>query len=704
MRRLTIDFETANTDLDVDLPEVGSWVYAQHPSTEILCLNWKIEGKSGGWIPGFYDERHLAELRALAADPDVMFEAHKADFEQAIWANKMVPEWGMPPVPIERWDDTMARCYYRGLPGALAVASAVVGPAEEKDKEGRAITLGLSKPISRKWWNERKPAEVQQAQWNKQFPKGSFDRTWPTKMRVASYCAQDVETEVALGDYVGPLSPYERAVWEVDQRMNQRGLKIDLDYVDNAIGIVQAASVPLRDEFFRRTGGLEPTQVKSLTAWCNREGFAIDSLAKDVLKSHGIVGLSVDQEEDEDEFVRMPDVSEIPHNVRRVLEIRAVLGSASIQKLYRMRQCVGSDGRVRYTVQYHGAGTGRWAGRLFQPQNFPRGKIEGGHDPEALIWAINSRDWKLVEACYGDPIAAVASGLRHAIIASDGHLFNTGDYAGIEARIVLALASQYDKLELMASGFDVYLDMAEDIYRRPKGEWAVTDKELLKKIKAAHTPERTIGKNTILGCGFQMGWKTFKNRYCQDQPDQFAKDCINAYRHSWAPNVPRLWEALEEAALRAVWDKAAYQTYGITYKHEGKWLACYLPDGQIMYYFNPQPCRRPMPWDANDIRDGWTYQAMKQGRWTTLQAYGGLLTENAVQKLARGLLCESMHRIEANGLPLVLTVHDENMSEVPEARSDAKLYEQIMGEPTALSRSIKLPITVEGWAGPCYKK
>ena len=365
-----------------------------------------------------------------------------------------------------------------------------------------------------------------------------------------------------------------------------------------------------------------------------------------------------------------------------------------------MLVCRSSDGRIRYTQQYHGAHTGRTAGRLIQPTNFPRGKIEGGHDPEALVRAIMiaEHDPRLaceyIGALYGDPIAAVASGLRHAIVAGDGHVFDTGDFAGVEARGVLALAGQHDKCELMASGVDVYLNMACDIYRVPQGTFN----------KKEHIPQRTIGKNTILGCGFQMGWQTFKNRYCPDQPDDFAKGVVKTYRETWAPAVPKLWEALQEAAHRAVYDQTRTEAYGIVYEYSHGWLACRLPDGQIMWYRNPQKCRRPMPWDASDVRDGWSYECMKMGVWRTVHAYGGTLTENVVQKLARGWLVAASYRLEENGFPLVLTVYDECMSEVPEVYADERAYGQIMAERTPYARSIKVPIEVETWEGPRYKK
>jgi DNA polymerase len=536
-----------------------------------------------------------------------------------------------------------------------------------------------------------------QAEWRRQFPDGAYDRSPETLERVGAYCLQDVRTEIALSDAIGPLTPYERRVWELDQRINQRGLRIDIGYVHACLDIVAQASKPLAAEFDALTGGLAVAQTAKLLAWCNSQGFEIDSLAKDNLKALGITGLAEDQEEDDDgpdmEASELQGARPVPESVRRVLEIRAVLGSASIAKLSRMLACVNSDGRVRYTQQYHGAGTGRTAGRLLQPTNFPRGKIEGGHDPAQLVSAIFTRSADFVADLYGDPIAAVASGLRHALISADGHEFNTGDFAGIEARVVLALAGQHDKTAMMVAG-DVYLDMAEAIYNRPKGSLNKHD----------HVPERQIGKNTVLGCGFGMGWAKFKARYCPDQPDEFAQGVIRTYREVWAPMVPKLWKALEAAALAAMQLQGRAEAYGIVYQWHPHALACHLPDGQIMWYRDARTCVRSMPWDVNDRRPGWSYKATKTGQWKTIYAYGGLLCENVVQKIARGFLVEACERLEAAHKPLVLTVYDECMSEIPLAHSGYLLYEQIMAEPTRYSQEIKVPISVEGWAGTRYKK
>ena len=717
--KVTLDFETASS-VPGGLKGAGASAYWEHFSTEILCLCWITDnGAEYSWVPGVNDDA-LDWLRYLAENPDCIFEAHGAEFEQAGWHYVMVQKLGMPELPPERWDCTKARCRYYGLPGGLDKASKVLGLDEQKDMEGSKLTIALSEPMTQVAWMAKRPEGVTQAEWKRRFPVGTFDRSPETIERVVRYCFQDDKTEDALSKRIGPLTPYERKVWVLDQKMNQRGLLIDRQYILACKAVVAEATKPLRKEF-QQTTGLEPTQTKALVAWCRANGAPqVDSLAKDKLKTLGVKGLETDEEDDDDEVPTSHEMppGTLPAHVYRVLSIRAVLGSASIAKLDRMLLCANNDGRIRNYVEYHVAGTGRWAGRLFQPQNFPRGKIEGGHDPEQLVQAIlmatasPAAATSYINAVYGDPIAAVASGLRHALVAGDGSLFNTGDFASIEARVVLALAGQYDRCdELVKLGSGVYLKVAESIYNVPEGTWSGSE-ERIAKAKKEHIVEYTIGKNTFLGCGFGMGWKTYRDRYCADQPEQFAKDAINTYRKKVAPLVPKLWggpmyggHGLEDAALLAMQTRGRAEAYGIEYIWHSYALECRLPDGQIMWYHGATLDQRAMPWDPNGPKyPAWFYMAWKLGQWRRVWAYGALLTENAVQKLARGLLCEAMHRLEANNLPLVLTVHDECMSEVPAERSDHKLYEQIMAEPTAYARAIKIPIAVEGWAGLRYKK
>ncbi len=251
------------------------------------------------------------------------------------------------------------------------------------------------------------------------------------------------------------------------------------------------------------------------------------------------------------------------------------------------------------------------------------------------------------------------------------------------------MAGQHDKTAMMAGGADVYLDMAEDIYSAPKGSLTKADIE-----------KRQAGKNSVLGCGFQMGALKFHARYCPEQPFEFAERVVQTYRKVWAPLVPRVWYALGDAAVEACQYERAREAYGVEYYLRSGFLCARLPSGwQTLWYQNPA-----VQWDERFEKWAWSYSAWQGGNERRVRAYGGLLTENAVQALARGLLVGSMQRVEAAGMPIVLTVHDEIVSEVDAGSADQAAFEQIMAERSPWAVAMQIPVQVEGWSGDRYRK
>lgn len=666
LRWVVVDFETASA---IDLKRAGAWRYAEDPTTEIICLSYSVMGEEPRtWFPGGEGYEALLEL---VKDEHVTFIAHNAAFEKAIWRNIMVWQFGWPDIPNSRWHDTMAVCAMKVIPQDLDHAAIVMRLEHQKDKEGAALVKSLSKP-------------------NKKT--GRYDRSPETLKRVYAYCEQDVRTEVSMHERIGWLPPGERSVWLLDQRINERGVRLDLDYIRAAQQIVDRASIPLLAEFAGITGGLKPSQTAKFKDWIAVRGTDLPNLTKETLDE--ILG-SEDEEDDDNE----PSDSDVVLDpaVHRALSIRRLIGSASVKKLARMDACVGADGRARGLLQYHGAGPGRWAGRLFQPQNFPRGSIDRdklgklGIGIQEIIAAILTGDPEWVETLIGPPVETVVSALRHSITCDPGRALISGDFATIEARIVLALAGQYDKVQLLADGKDIYIDMAQEIYKRPID-------------KKKDPEERQTGKNSVLGLGFGMGPPKFQFKYAKKHPIEFAQNIVSVYRNDWAPEVPKLWRGLFGAAVRTVHDGKPHDAYGVLYQLEDGWLTALLPSGRKLWYKNPRPCREAMPWDETDIRLGFTYEAKKMGQWKTIKAFGGLLTENVVQALARDLLVTAMFKCERNGLPIVLTVHDEIVSEPEIANADEKALDQIMRDKPAWASALQIPVATETWMGDRYRK
>jgi DNA polymerase len=676
-----LDFETLSL---CDLTKVGAWRYAEDLTTEIICLSFEVsDTELVTWTPGDFGGYPEKMLLALARDPTVILVAHNAGFEKAIWRYIMVPRFGFPDVPDNRWHDTMAVAAQKALPQKLETVLNVLN-LPPKDTEGSKLVMSFSKLAT------RGPN------------KGNFlvPRTPELLTRAYEYCENDVRDERALLNRLGGFQPGERQVWLLDQKINERGIMLDLDYIDACQTVVNDATKPLAAEFQQITGGLSFTQVGRIQTWIEQQGvYTIPDLKKETI----VEALGHDIDAGTPDYLDATaaggdrDHADLPERVRRALEIRQLVGSASVKKLAAMRACVGSDGRARGLLQYHGSASGRWAGRILQPQNFPRPglKLFGEPvSPELIVDAINTRDWRHVEASVGPAVETVVSGLRHTLIASPGQLFVAGDFMGVEARVLYRWCGQDDKADLMAAGADVYADNASQIYKRPID-------------KKKDPVERDIGKHAVLGLGYQMGGRTFYFRYAKGHATlEFCHDVVQVYRKEWAPCVPKFWRALDEAALYTVYDRTPHEAFGIEYALEDMWLTARLPSGRKLYYANPTQRRLKMPWlddDGEDVwKDGWTYEVMKNGHWQTVAAFGGLLTGHAVQATARDLLVPAAIKLERMGYPLVLTVHDELVADHP--NPDKALFREVMNDIPPWAKAMRLPIDTDVWTGPRYKK
>ncbi len=703
MSEITLDFETSSL---AELSDVGSDIYSKHITTEILSLVYTVGDRVRTWVPPTDDFPN--DLYMLALDPSHTWICHNAGFEKDIWRNIMVPVHGFPDIPNDRWHDIMASCALRCVGLALDNALRSMG-LPGKDVVSSKFTRNLSIPDKKTGMLDRSPASL---------------------ARVYAYNRDDVVKERELHKRIGYLPSMERKIWLIDQDINERGVKFDIPMVIGAQKIYEAAKQPLIAEF-RHLTGINPTQVAKFQDWLGFNGVELANMRKETVNA--LLGLAEDDNEDMDGGVpewsaREQTVSDLPDNARRALTIRALVGSSSVKKFARMEQCADPiDWRIRRLLQYHGAGTGRWAGRLFNAHNMPRGLARvdvGGKarspDPEGLARAITNGSVEAVDALgcfieYGgnrvtaNPIEVLASALRSTMIAEEGKHLLIGDWSSIEPRLSLAFAGQTDKIELLASGVDVYLDMAEQIYKRPKGSLTEADVEL-----------RQTGKNTINGCNFQMGDDTFCRRYipecvckastgaCLNKKAQppIAHLAIETYRKEWAPEIPKMWKALQDGALRAVQTCLPVDTgYGLTYVKRDGWLVGVCPDGSELYYFRPTLCRRHMPWstpEKPDVRPTWRYQVPpgakansfgggESGRWVV--AYGGLEMENFIQHMARQLLARALGLCKVNGLPVVLHNQDEIIAEVK--NPDRLALKQIMEDRPRWAIAINLPLSAK---------
>ncbi len=582
--RMEADFETRS---EVDVRNVGAWAYAEHPTTEILCLSYQLPGqKTKLWTPPLPFPQEIIDF----LEDNGAVQAHNVQFEQAVWYFLLFKALGVP--KPKTWHCTMSRCAYRALPMGLGQVGAVLGLPIQKDKRGKYLLQKLSKP--------RKPTKKDPNKWV---------ADWDLLEELYDYCILDTDTEKLLGDTIGDLPWNEYVVWCLDQKINRRGLMIDLEAVHAAIYMAEKLEKQYNEELNQITDGEVPrgTMVARMKKWLEEHDCPLPGLGKEII---------------EDVLIKRDDL--LPE-VKRVLELRKLLSRASAKKLYKMVDCAGSDGAIRGLLAYHGAGTGRWAGRLVQPHNFPRGSIK---DMDALIGIIKMRDIELLEMLYGDPMEAISSSLRGMLISRPGKDFYVADFSSIEARVLMWLAGEREALNAFKEsdaglGPDIYCSFAESLYDRPINK--KDDKD-----------ERQLGKIGILGCGYQMSGKALKDQaetqYKVEMDRAKADWIVETYRSTY-PNVKSLWYGLENAAVQAVLRGGVYSYCGIVYENihdsAGSWLRCRLPSGRYIWYFDPKVTWEMMPWGKE--KQCLSYQGRdnkNNGVWGRVRTYGGMLTEN----------------------------------------------------------------------------
>ena len=685
-----VDFESRSY---LNLLNVGAWAYAQHYTTEILYLGWKIGVKRGLWygpvlcrILGMPEMPFPQEV-IDHVEAGGTFEAHNVQFERAIWKYILHDQMGIP-MP-KKWRDTLASCAYRSIPLALEKAGMALKLPILKDPRGKYLIQKLCQP---KWGTKAEPDRI-------------YIEDHDLLLELGEYCNSDVDAEELLGETVGPLPTPEHRLWVLDQIINQRGVKFDVDAVQGGLGIIGAYTGKLHEELSEMTEGAITTanQRDRIIKWLSDQNVFIPDLTKDSVEV----------------FLENKSVTGPP---RRMIEIRQTLARSSTKKLQKMLDTMNDDERIRGMLQYHGAGTGRWAGRLVQPQNFPRGSLEayamaifgddsikslaatmvmlidiikkGNTDPEGAIAELIFM--------FGDPMEAIATSLRGMMIAEEDKQFMVSDFSAIEAVVTAWVAGEQWKLDAfqqIQDGFgyegspDIYCATASKIFRRP--------------VTKADKAGRQIGKVCELAFGYQGGvgaWRNF------DKSDTYDDAEVDNFKRDWRESHPmtvNLWHGLEGAALHCVKTHKPTRYRSIAFEmvkdKAGWWLTIILPNGRRLWYYDPIIQQKMTPW--GDMADSLTYMGRdnkKGGSWGRVSTYGGMLTENVVQAISRDIMAEAMIRVEHLGYLILLTIHDEIISEVDKGFGSLDEFNRTMSEVPVWNQGC--PVGVAGWEGTRYMK
>lgn len=587
-------FKTSNMDSDAKkkgLFLVGAYRYAAHHSTVVLVVDWSFdEGQTmHQWRLGDPPPKELLDYISRGG----ILTAWNSFFEWCIWNLVCVPKYGWPPLPIEQCVCSMAQGYAWSLPGALDKASAVMYGESEKDAEGKRIMLKLSQ-------GRNPTANDPRTQYDRSAPKDQKEATeWE---HLDSYCAQDVRAEANIAKLLPPLSPFELAVWQLDQRINVRGVCIDLPLVESCLKIMKVAKTEGGLEMARLTSGVitAVSQATAILEWVNAQNPSsyLKSLELPILQEYLDTGVN------------------LPPPVVRVLEIRKEVGGNAPSKLVAMKHQVAEDSRVRGAFQYCGAQrTKRWAGRAVQTHNMPKGGpsllwcprcgmfcpgsektdchcgtliyptewgIEG---VEAVIPSLRNGSYIVVKHLWGNPAKVVSGCLRSLLIAAPGMDLVSSDFSAIEAVVMACMAGEPWIIDVFRPGGSgkLYETTGAMITGVP-----------FEEIDKKH-PARVLGKFGALSCQFQGArgaWLKFgAGKYLTNEEiDKGVQDWREA-----APNIVAYWYAVESSAISAVSNPGGrYPVYrqdgtetGVTFQKVDRALYCILPGGGYLTYVDP---------------------------------------------------------------------------------------------------------------------
>lgn len=633
---VSVDFETRSA---VDLRKTGVYKYAADPSTDIWCMAYKAPWSDDVlvWQPGDAVDAYLEDwIRAGG-----LLSAWNANFERTIWNNIMTGRYQWPDTRINQWRCTMAQASAMGLPRALGQAAAVLGVEEQKDKAGAALMLRMARPRKVNadgtvtWWNTKDKVEA-----------------------LVAYCRQDVRTELSVAEVLNAMPDSERRLYQLDQRINDRGVKVDRDLIERVSKLANSASENIDAEIKRLTNGQvkAATNAMDLTAW---------------LRGYDLNVTSVDKQT----VARMLNIDGLHPIIKQVLKLRQDGAKSSTAKYDAMVNAADADDRMRGLLMYHGAATGRWSGRLVQPQNFPR-PLKKNDELETIIAKLKA-DEDVSEHGAGTVIASDL--LRSMLIAEDGHRLMFADYSAIEARVLAWVAGQNDLVETFRKGGDVYKEMASAIYN--------------KSVDAISDNERQVGKMAILGCGYGMGGKRFAEQ-CATMgikvDEDEAKRIVAVYREK-NNRIAQYWRDVEQDFVDMVKEAGRVRSVELP-----------LPSGRSLTYHNPRIIQRETPWGAmRDTAQVDTLNSVTR-QWTSQIIWGGLLTENVVQATARDLMATAMMALELKGYNVILSVHDEIISEVPDNFGSLDEMIDIMTRVPAWAKGC--PINAEGKEGKRYRK
>lgn len=657
VEKLHIDIETYSS---IDIRKAGAYRYCRSVDFEILLVAFAFDSEPIKIIDLAQGEELPDRFTDALLNPEIKKVAHNAVFERQCFAQAGYE------TPPEVWECTAIKSAYCGLPLSLGQVSAALGL-------GQKGKLSSGKSLIRYFCVPCKPTKTNGGRF-RNYPQHAPDKWADFK----AYCINDVEAEreicKRLKRYTMP--EFEKANYYLDQKINDKGVLIDVNMATNATRIDAIYTAELRAKAKKLTGLENPNSPAQLKRWLSDAmGKEITTLAKNELTN--LIREATDG-----------------GAISEVLKLRQKMAKSSTKKYLAMLECVCDDARARGLFQFYGASrTGRWAGRLIQLQNLPQNKIK---DLAAARSLVAAGDYENMAITYADVSKILSQLIRTALVAREGHTFAVADFSAIEARVIAWLAGERWRLDVFNSHGMIYEASASMMFGLPI-------EQCMKPDKGGKEGIRAKGKVAELALGYQGSVGALKTMGGERMglSEYEMKAIVTRWRKA-NPNVVKLWKDVNDNAKRALRTrkKIVSRDGKLTFHYNGEVLRIRLPSGRCLFYYKPK-------FGVNKFgSESIKYRGMSQTtrQWTFIDTYGGKLVENIVQAVARDLLAYSMRKLDANGFTIAMHVHDEAICEVPTGGQEESLARmcELMGEAPEWANG--LPLDADGYLTPFYKK
>ena len=643
-RILAADIESFS---DVDLIKCGVYAYADSPAFEILLFAYSFDGGETQIIDLAQGERLPAEVEEAIFDVSVTKTAYNANFERTC-LSKHFGRY----IPPESWHCSAVQAAMLALPRSLEDVGRVLGLDEQKMKEGKELIRYFCVPC--------KPTKANGGR-TRNLPCHA-----PEKWELfKTYCKRDVDVEKSIRRKLHnfPIPESEMELYRLDQRINDRGVLVDMGLVEQAIACERLHKEVVTKRAYELTGLENPNSVAQLKGWLGDKGMEAESLSKKAVAEM---------------------IAETDGEVEELLRLRLLMAKTSVKKYEAMERSVCSDGRVHGMLMFCGANrTSRWSGKIVQIQNLPKNYIP---DLELARDLVKQGRFEDIELLYDSTPNVLSELIRTAFIPKPGCRFVVADFSAIEARVLAWLSGEQWRLDVFTSHGKIYEASASSMFHVPM-------EEITKG-----SPLRQKGKLAELGLGFGGAAGALISMGALDMglTEDELPPLVAAWRKA-NPHITQFWWDVDAAAVKAVTEKQKTKVGKIIFEYKSGILFITLPSGRKLSYVKPRMAVNKFG------RDGLTYEGISENKkWSRIETYGPKLVENIVQGTARDLLAEAMLRVEKKGYPIVMHCHDEIIAEVPEGIGSVDEMCEIMAVQPAWAEG--LPLRADGYQCSFYQK